>query len=91
MSIYTHGNVIYMILPDEIVTLIMHFARVISSHWEDDYIQDIKLMRNVTQYGVKRALVHLKVFKKLETHPFNPFLAGSGGRVFWGETYHLNI
>ena len=80
-----------MILPDEIVTLIMHFARVISSHWEDDYIQDIKLMRNVTQYGVKRALVHLKAFKKLETRPFNPFLAGNSGIVFWGDTYQFNI
>ena len=48
-------------------------------------------MRNVTQYGVKRALVHLKAFKKLETRPFNPFLAGNSGIVFWGDTYQFNI
>lgn len=80
-----------MFLPEEIITLIIHFARGISSHKGSKHIKDIKLMRNVTQYGVKRALVHLKAFKKLETRPFNPFLAGNSGIVFWGDTYQFNI
>tara|TARA_B100001248_G_scaffold259257_1_gene244951 strand:+ start:2117 stop:2365 length:249 start_codon:yes stop_codon:yes gene_type:complete len=82
-----------MFLPEEIITLIIHFARGISSHKGSKHIKDINTIGKVMEHGVKRALVHLKEIKALKKayDTYDPFLAGSGGRVFWGDTYHLNI
>lgn len=82
-----------MFLPEEIITLIIHFARGISSHKGSEHIKDINTIGKVMEHGVKRALIHLKEIKALKNayETYDPFLAGSGGRVFWGDTYHLNI
>mgnify|MGYP006883067519 CR=1 FL=1 len=48
-------------LPDEIIELIMHFMGAYTHNKEErPYIDDIKLIKDITEYGVKRSILHIK-------------------------------
>ena len=84
------------ILPIELIRYIFYLGRDFLSHKKDPYTEDIKLMKNITQYGVKRALIHLKEFKSIARHyrgyGYWDYLEGypnTMGGYIWGDTYHL--
>ena len=71
-----------MNLPDEIITHVMHFARGINSHEKDAYIKDIKKIRHVVNYGVKHALMQVKMSEYFTLH---------SAAWYWGDTYQLHV
>lgn len=55
-----------MDIPFEIVDLIIHFMGGYSLNLKErPYIKDIKIIGRVSEYGVKRSLIHLKEIKVL--------------------------
>jgi len=78
-------------LPDEIIEIIMHFMGAYSHNKEErPYIDDIKLIKDITEYGVQRSLLHIKEIHALQKayNNTNPFWI-SGGGIFWHDTFHL--
>ena len=78
-------------LPDEIIELIMHFMGAYTHNKEErPYIDDIKLIKDITEYGVKRSILHIKEMRALQKayNVRKPFWS-SGGGIFWGDTFHL--
>ena len=50
-----------MDIPFEIVDLIIHFMGGYSLNLKErPYIKDIKIIGKISEYGVKRSLIHLK-------------------------------
>jgi hypothetical protein len=55
-----------MYLPNELVEIIMHYIGAYHlNKKERPYIKDIKLIGKVSEYGVKRSLIHLKELRVL--------------------------
>lgn len=80
-------------LPESIITYIFYLARNFLSHRNEPHIEDIKLLEDIIQYGVKRSLLHIKEIKRLRG-AYNSYLEGypmSMGHYIWGDTYHLTI
>ena len=77
-------------LPDEIIELIMHFMGAYTHNKEErPYIDDIKLIKDITEYGVKRSILHIKEMRALQkAYSVRPFWS-SGGGIFWGDTFPL--
>ena len=78
-------------LPDEIVEIIMHFAGAYTYIPENrPYIEDIKSMGEVIEYGIERALLHVKEIHAIKkAYGDSGPLWISGGRIFWHDTFHL--
>ena len=80
-------------LPESIITYIFYLARNFLSHRNEPHMGDIKLIKDITQYGVKRALLHISEIKRLRG-AYSSYLEGypmSMGHYIWGDTYHLTI
>ena len=55
-----------MYIPLELVDIIIHYMGGYSLNLKErPYIKDIKLIGRVSEYGVKRSLIHLKEMKVL--------------------------
>ena len=52
-------------LPESIITYIFYLARNFLSHRNEPHMDDIKLIKDISQYGVKRALLHISEIKRL--------------------------
>ena len=77
-------------LPDEIIELIMHFMGAYTHNKEErPYIDDIKLIKDITEYGVKRSILHIKEMRALQKAYNVRTFWNSGGGLFWGDTFHL--
>ena len=73
-----------ILLPDELVELIMHFAGAYTLKYSDrPYIKEVKQIGDVALYGVKRSLLHLREIQALRK-------AYAGGQSMeWMDTFHI--
>ena len=72
-----------MYLPHELVEIIMHYKGAYSLNIKErPYIPDIKLIGRVSEYGVKRSMIHLREMRVL----MNMY----GSRLEWFNIWREN-